>query len=207
MWLNLGAQPDSTVVTWITPLGALAPSSVVQFDTTPTGFSRSASGNASSYTDGAYTSGRIHIATMPGLLLGATYWYRLSGVNATWSPTFTFTAPRGVGAGVVPYRLALIGDLGQTNNSNATIFSVLNGSPRADSVVIAGDLSYADGEQPRWDSFGRLTQPLASTVPINVAPGNQWVTGRAAGAWRDTRSAGRRIQCARASTLSSPCSQ
>jgi len=82
---------------------------------------------------------------MPSLVPGTQYWYRVSGVNATWSPSFTFVAPRGVGAAILPYRLAVIGDLGQTNNSNATVYAILGSSPAADSVVIAGDLSYADG--------------------------------------------------------------
>ena len=84
----------------------------------------------------------------------------------------SFTSSRGVGRDVVPYRLGLVGDLGQTNFSNATIQHLLSSSPRVDSVVIAGDLSYADGDQPRWDSFQRLVQPLTSTVPFHVAPGN-----------------------------------
>lgn len=36
----------------------------------------------------------------------------------------------------------------------------------------AGDLSYADGYQPRWDSFGRLIEPSAARVPWQVIEGN-----------------------------------
>ena len=36
---------------------------------------------------------------------------------------------------------------------------------KPDSVLNVGDLSYADGEQRRWDSFGRLVQFAAAAVP------------------------------------------
>ena len=39
-------------------------------------------------------------------------------------------------------------------------------------VLLAGDLSYADGYMERWDSFGRLMEPLAARVPIMTAGGN-----------------------------------
>ena len=35
-----------------------------------------------------------------------------------------------------------------------------------------GDLSYADGYQPRWDSWGRLVEPLAAALPIMHTEGN-----------------------------------
>uniref|UniRef100_A0A0E0D5B2 Calcineurin-like phosphoesterase domain-containing protein n=1 Tax=Oryza meridionalis TaxID=40149 RepID=A0A0E0D5B2_9ORYZ len=41
-----------------------------------------------------------------------------------------------------------------------------------DVALVAGDLSYADGRQPLWDSFGRLVQPLASARPWMVTEGN-----------------------------------
>ena len=36
----------------------------------------------------------------------------------------------------------------------------------------AGDLSYADSDQPRWDSYQRLVQNLSSNMPFMVASGN-----------------------------------
>ena len=55
--------------------------------------------------------------------------------------------------------------------------SRLRGFAQADSpdiVLFPGDLSYADdynlidkfGYQPRWDTWGRLTQPAFATVPL-----------------------------------------
>ena len=44
-------------------------------------------------------------------------------------------------------RLGLIGDLGQTDNSASTLDHVTASNPG--SVINVGDLSYADGYQPR----------------------------------------------------------
>ena len=41
-----------------------------------------------------------------------------------------------------------------------------------DVLLLPGDLSYADTNQPLWDSFGRLVEPLASSRPWMVTQGN-----------------------------------
>ena len=38
--------------------------------------------------------------------------------------------------------------------------------------LLPGDLSYANGHQPLWDSFGRLVEPSASRRPWMVTQGN-----------------------------------
>lgn len=42
-------------------------------------------------------------------------------------------------------------------------------------VLVAGDLAYADYIQSRWDSFGRLVEPLASQRAWMVTQGNHEV--------------------------------
>ena len=44
-----------------------------------------------------------------------------------------------------------------------------------DTILHAGDLSYADGNGYRWDSYARLIEPLATTVPIASIGGNHEV--------------------------------
>ncbi len=48
----------------------------------------------------------------------------------------------------VAFRLGLIGDLGQTDNSASTLDHLTASNPG--SVINVGDLSYADGYQPRY---------------------------------------------------------
>jgi acid phosphatase type 7 len=44
--------------------------------------------------------------------------------------------------------------------------------PPVTQLLIAGDLSYADGLPERWDSWLELMQPLLQTLPIASVPGN-----------------------------------
>lgn len=39
-------------------------------------------------------------------------------------------------------------------------------------LLLPGDLSYADTQQPLWDSFGRFVEPYASKRPWMVTEGN-----------------------------------
>jgi hypothetical protein len=85
----------------------------------------------------------------------------------------SFVSSPGVGA-IFPYTFGVIGDLGQTAYSADTIAHVL-ANPAVDSAFLTGDVSYADGDQPRWDSFQRMADPLASAMPFMVASGNHEV--------------------------------
>ncbi len=67
-------------------------------------------------------------------------------------------------------RLGLIGDLGQTENSAQTLEHLT--ATRAASVINVGDLSYADGYAPRWDSYMRLTAPHTQRVAWALIEGN-----------------------------------
>ena len=67
-------------------------------------------------------------------------------------------------------RLGLFGDLGQTEDSAETLEHIIASNPQ--SVLNVGDLSYADGYQPRWDSWGRLMEPFHAAVPIMHIEGN-----------------------------------
>ena len=62
------------------------------------------------------------------------------------------------------------GDLGQTEWTASTLAHVE--SKDYDVFLLPGDLSYADTQQPLWDSFGRLVEPYASRRPWMVTEGN-----------------------------------
>ena len=63
-----------------------------------------------------------------------------------------------------------VGDLGQTEWTASTLKHVDKSD--YDVFLIPGDLSYADSQQPLWDSFGRLVEPYASKRPWMVTEGN-----------------------------------
>jgi hypothetical protein len=68
-----------------------------------------------------------------------------------------------------PITIAVVGDWGQTENSVKTGQHMLDAN--ASITLIAGDLSYADGFQPYWDSWGRMVEGLLSSRPFMAAPG------------------------------------
>jgi len=119
-----------------------------------------------------YDSPLIHTVTLTDLVGGNTYGYRVSGSDRHYS----FTMPPHGGVAAYPLTIGLTADLGQTAVSNANIHKLRqqlnNVEPFAGFVLLAGDLSYADGYYSRWDSFGRMIEPLASEVPLMVAGGN-----------------------------------
>jgi hypothetical protein len=67
--------------------------------------------------------------------------------------------------------IAVVGDWGQTDNSVKTGQHMLESNSTI--TLIAGDLSYADGFQPYWDSWGRMAEGLLSSRPFMAAPGFQ----------------------------------
>ena len=128
-----------------------------------------------------YESPIIHTVTLSPLVGGVTYRYSVSGD----AREFEFTMPPEGGASY-PFVVGLTADLGQTQASEANVAllrKLLDASSDASDgpgahhasgrlLLLAGDLSYADGWHPRWDSFGRMIEPLAARVPVMTTPGN-----------------------------------
>jgi len=107
-----------------------------------------------------------HEATMRGLAPGGTVCYRVGGKSG-WSPMRSFhTAPKRT----APFRFAIFGDHGTTPASEATNARVLAGRP--DLAIVAGDISYANGIQPRWDRYFDQVELFASRIPYMAAFGN-----------------------------------
>jgi hypothetical protein len=128
------------------------------------------------YTVPSYSSGALHqvvvgLGEEGPLQSTKTYFYRVGDPDLGWSDEFNFTMPPEAHQNLgLPYRLGLIGDLGQTENSAQTLEHLMANKP--DSVLNVGDLSYADGEEQRWDSYGRLVQPSTASVPHMTIEGN-----------------------------------
>ena len=119
-----------------------------------------------------YTSPVLHSVTMTQLQPGTTYGYRVAGD----SRNFSFTTPPEPGAAAFPLTIGLTADLGQTTVSAANVRALrellANAQPHAGVVLLAGDLSYADGYYSRWDTFGRMLEHLASEIPVMTTGGN-----------------------------------
>jgi 3',5'-cyclic AMP phosphodiesterase CpdA len=107
-----------------------------------------------------------HAATMTGLDPSLPVRYRV-GAAGGWSEVQVLApAP----AQDAPFRFCHFGDHGMTAASLAVRDGVIGRAP--DFAIIAGDLSYANGDQPVWDLWFDQTQPLAARFPLMTAPGN-----------------------------------
>lgn len=132
-----------------------------------------------------YHSPLLFHVLLAGLVPGQSYSYRV-GSGGRWSKAFAFTQPRAAGKDAYPFRLGIMGDVGQTWNSSRTLAGIASFAP--DILLLVGDLTYADdysangtlwgawptpaSYQPRWDSWGRLSQRLASRIPLQTSIGN-----------------------------------
>nr|CAB3489103.1 unnamed protein product [Digitaria exilis] len=152
--------PDKMRVTWITDDDAPA---IVEYGTTSGQYPLSATGNTTTYSYVLYKSGNIHDAVIGPLQPSTTYYYRCSSSSAR---EFSFRTP----PATLPFKFVVIGDLGQTEWTDSTLKHIA--AADYDMLLLPGDLSYADFIQPRWDTYGRLVEPLASTRPWMVTQGN-----------------------------------
>lgn len=120
-----------------------------------------------------YTSGFIHHCTIKHLEHGSKYYYE---VGIGHSPrTFWFTTPPKSGLDV-PYTFGLIGDLGQSYDSNKTLTHYEENPFKGHAVLFVGDLSYADNypnhDNVRWDTWGRFVERSAAYQPWIWTVGN-----------------------------------
>lgn len=148
-------------ITWITN-DTIVPS-VVEYGTSPGAYNSSAKGENTSYTYLGFRSGQIHYVILGPLEANTIYYYRCG----TYGPEYSFKTPRSQ----FPITFAIVGDLGQTGQTNSTLQHIQQ--TNYDVLLLPGGLSYADTQQPLWDSFGMLVQPLASRRPWMVTEGEE----------------------------------
>ncbi|KAJ6897410.1 hypothetical protein NC651_023315 [Populus alba x Populus x berolinensis] len=120
-----------------------------------------------------YTSGYIHHCTIRNLEFNTKYYY-VVGVGHT-ERKFWFTTPPAVGPDV-PYTFGLIGDLGQSYDSNTTLTHYEKNPTKGQAVLFVGDLSYADNypnhDNVRWDTWGRFVERSVAYQPWIWTAGN-----------------------------------
>ena len=123
--------------------------------------------NASNY----YKSGYIHHVLLTELEPSKKYYYQCGDFTLESKSALLYfnTLPKEGDNQKVTF--GVLGDIGQTINSVLTVKHLIN-EPNISMILHAGDLSYADCDQELWDSYGDMIEPLASTTPWMVCPGN-----------------------------------
>ncbi|GLJ05566.1 hypothetical protein SUGI_0020340 [Cryptomeria japonica] len=157
------------IVSWVTP--SEPGSNTVLYGTQQSKYKYSAEGIVTTYKFYNYTSGYIHHCTLKKLKYDTKYFYKTGLGNTTRE--FSFSTPPRIGLDT-PYTFGLIGDLGQTYDSNRTFQHYLKTKGQA--VLYVGDLSYADKhplhDNRRRDSWGRFTEKSMAYQPWIWTTGN-----------------------------------
>ncbi|KAJ4827475.1 prolyl aminopeptidase [Turnera subulata] len=134
---------------------------------------RRAEGHIKRYSYYTYKSGYIHHCTLRRLEYNTKYYYEVGLGNTTRQ--FSFMTPPAVGPDV-PYTFGVIGDLGQTFDSNKTLTHYENNQLKGQAVLFIGDLSYADDypnhDQVRWDTWARFVERSVAYQPWIWVAGN-----------------------------------
>jgi len=112
------------------------------------------------------TKERVRYVILSGLKPSARYIYRIH--NSNFAGHFRTTPRKGSDS----ITFGVVGDVGQTRNSKQTMDHMFALKDSLDMILHAGDISYADFEQPRWDSYGRLSQFLFASLPAIYTGGN-----------------------------------
>ncbi|PIN12097.1 Purple acid phosphatase [Handroanthus impetiginosus] len=132
-----------------------------------------AKGSITKYKFYNYTSGYIHHCTIRRLEYNTKYYYEV-GIGHT-TRKFWFTTPPEVGPDA-PYTFGLIGDLGQSYDSNKTLTHYEQNPAKGQTVLFVGDLSYADNypnhDNVRWDTWGRFVERSVAYQPWIWTAGN-----------------------------------
>jgi len=137
-----------------------APAACVAYSTTP-----AQTGGSAAYASPALCAASFSVPASPS---GAPVYY---AVGASGAVRATATAPP-PGA---PARIAVMGDVGTTADSAATLARIAASHAAAPFAagLLVGDVSYADGNQSVWDDWGALSAPLAAALPVYTLVGNR----------------------------------
>ncbi|KQK10030.1 purple acid phosphatase 2 [Brachypodium distachyon] len=158
------------IISWVTTIEP--GSSTVLYGTSQDNLNCSAKGKHTQYTFYNYTSGYIHHSTVKNLEFDTKYYYAV-GTEQTLRK-FWFRTPPKSGPDV-PYTFGLIGDLGQSFDSNVTLAHYESNS-KAQAVLFVGDLSYADNypyhDNVRWDTWARFVERNLAYQPWIWTAGN-----------------------------------
>lgn len=176
--LQYTGKGSEAVVTYAVVGGEASQSNACKASTSPALSSPATfAGAASTYTISSYISPLLVRCTLTGLKPGnVKYYYRVGSAECGYSSIYSFRSPPADGSAVTFH---VIGDLGRTSNSNSTLFEVLDNDSALDTssggIISLGDLSYANGDEPLWDSFGDLLSQATRSIPFYTTVGNhEW---------------------------------
>ncbi|KAL8189150.1 hypothetical protein R6Q57_028716 [Mikania cordata] len=163
----------AVIVSWVTQHQP-GSSTLVYWSHNNTHQKHKATAKITTYKYYNYTSGYIHHCNINNLDFDTKYHYEL-GSGESRRRRFWFMTPPAVGPDV-PYTFGIMGDLGQTYDSNVTLSHYEMNPVKGEAVLFVGDLSYADHykfhDNSRWDTWGRFVERSTAYQPWIWTAGN-----------------------------------
>ena len=171
-----GMDSTSMTISWLTIDNCFSHVAYGKYNNSLDYFVQGSSSNYEFYYDKTgsynyYKSGYIHHVLITELEPSTQYYYKCGDFTLQSSSQILYfkTLPKAGDNKLTTF--GILGDIGQTENSVSTVKHLIN-EPNVSMILHAGDLSYADCDQYLWDSYGEMIEPLASTIPWMVCPGN-----------------------------------
>lgn len=178
--LTYGQDPTQMVVSFA--LNSTDTDGIILWGTDPKVLRYKVIATGSTYAIDNYTSPMLYKGLITGLNSGnSKYWYKVGTQTDGYSTVRSFKSHPGVG--VPNVTLHFIGDPGQTVNSVNTFHEILECendlTTLSGGIVSMGDLSYANGDEPLWDSFANMKQFVSAEIPMMTTIGNhEWLDER-----------------------------
>lgn len=153
--------PTQISITWQTERPVEKP--LVEYGTTPS-LGMRVSAERITYP---YETGVLYRALMTHLKPGQRYYYRVGSEAGGFSRAYTFRTPQ---QGPHDFTFTAFADHGTTRYSIQNSRNIVALNPTFHFIV--GDLSYANGRQPVWDTYLEQLEVLAARIPVMVCYGN-----------------------------------
>ena len=182
--VSFAPEPTSVYVSWVT-VGTrnwinANPYCVYQSD--GTNITRYANATVATYVDGGCGywcvpwNGQVFTAKLDDVAFSPWRTYYSCGDDRGFSEIYNFTGSTARSSEYV--RLAVFGDVGSYSDSLQVRDKIIGYN--YNTVIQAGDISYANGNQTRWDVYGLDWEPLFASTITQVLPGNhdgEWIYG------------------------------
>lgn len=151
-------------ISWVTRVNTL---SVVQYGISTGKYSSQASGFTHTYTQGGW-KGIIHDVILNDLSPDTKYFYVVGDPSTSWSQEYSFVTKPPVTASI---NVLVLGDIATTTNTKV-VLQATSTKLTYSLALVAGDLSYANGDNSTWDTYFNLIQPQAANTFWMSAIGN-----------------------------------
>lgn len=163
-WFTDGLDNPGSFVEWA-PLAASVPESEWQdINLHPLHFRVEGSAERTTGLDNL-----THKVTVNDIDPDQSFRYRVGSDDGGWSPVYVVAPTPKAGQ---PWKFIHYGDMGDNHRSRRLVAETQKPQHQHDLLLLAGDVSYADGNHERWDGWFNTFEPYLANHVTMAVPGN-----------------------------------